>query len=118
MQPIRDIVRTARSRYECAFLCSGYTIFQTLYILIYAELKTDAEIYIFLTIAIQDCGLITFREYRSTLQPKWPMHDKQNANELYKKHEPNVRTMDMKTVMSQNCPDRPVTAISVSDSLY
>jgi len=118
VQPIRDIVRTARSRYECAFLCSGYTIFQTLYILIYAELKTDAEIYIFLTIAIQDCGLITFREYRSTLQPKWPMHDKQNANELYKKHEPNVRTMDMKTVMSQNCPDRPVTAISVSDSLY
>jgi len=118
VQLIRDIVQTARSRYDCAFLCSGYTILQTLYILIYNELKTDAEIYIFLTIAIQDCGLITFREYRSTLHPKWPTHEKLTVNELYTKHEPNVRTMDLKTVMSQNSPDRKMNAISVSDYVY
>ncbi|KAE9522033.1 hypothetical protein AGLY_017553 [Aphis glycines] len=92
---VRDITRAARSRFDCAILCSGYTILETLYAAVYAELKTDAEVYVFLTIVVQDCcGLrVAYREYRSTLHPSWPISNKLSADELYKKHPHNVRQM-------------------------
>lgn len=68
---IQNISRTARSELDCSIICSRFSINPVLYHSLYNKLKTNAETYAFLTIAIQETNLNAYREYRERLRPVW-----------------------------------------------
>lgn len=68
---IKNIARTAKSELDCSFICSRYSIAPVIYSSLYDKLTTHAEIYVFLTIAIQKTNLNAYREHREKLKPEW-----------------------------------------------
>lgn len=91
---IKMIADVALSSLHCAYLCSNYTIPETMYGTLFRKISTAEEVYAFLTICIQDTGKVMFREYRSRLDVKWikAFEPTVTQDQLFSDFTPNART--------------------------
>lgn len=72
---VRDIAASVRSKLAAAFVCSSFHLKESDYRDIYDRLATDAELYVFFTLVIQQYNLNAYRHHRDRLKPKFGTDD-------------------------------------------
>lgn len=112
---VKSIAQTARSELDCSFICSRYTIQPVIYSLLYNKLNLHAEMYVFLTIAIQKTNLNSYREFKDKLKPTWVGN--LSHNELFNSYPPSVNTRVADPCL-KNLTDRNLVRILKPTEMY
>lgn len=68
---IRDIAASAQSKLAAAFVCSSFHLMESDYRDAYDKLTTDAELYVFFTLVLQQYNVNAYRLHRDRLKPKF-----------------------------------------------
>lgn len=68
---IRDIAASVRSKLAATFVCSSFHLMESDYRHVYDKLTTDAELYVFFTLIVQQYNVNAYRLYRDVLKPKF-----------------------------------------------
>lgn len=72
---VRDIAASVRSKLAATFVCSSFHLKESDYRNVYDRLATDAELYVFFTLVIQQYNLNAYRHHRDRLKPKFDTKD-------------------------------------------
>lgn len=72
---VQDIAGSVRSKLAAAFVCSSFHLKESDYRDVYDRLATDAELYVFFTLVIQQYNLNAYRHHRDRLKPKFDTKD-------------------------------------------